>query len=65
MAVNQVDLNELKRIATNAYDGDKAFVHRVMKGISDYEKIIQSLKLENEKLRKELQQLLSVQQVQE
>ncbi len=49
--INNNDLNELKRIATNLYDDDKARINRIIKGINDMNAEIQKLKAENEKLK--------------
>jgi hypothetical protein len=54
MPIQLNDLNELKRMSTNAYNDDKAMVNRIIKGIADYENVIRSLKAENELLRKQL-----------
>jgi hypothetical protein len=53
MAISQTDMIELKRIATNTYDGDKACIHRIIMGISNYEKEIRNLKVENEQLKQQ------------
>jgi phage host-nuclease inhibitor protein Gam len=54
MAISQNDMTELKRISTNTYDSDKACINRVIRGIGDYEREIRSLKMENDRLTKEL-----------
>ena len=46
MAVSREDLQELRRIATNTYDADKAFMNRVIKGIGAMDSEIQKLKNE-------------------
>jgi hypothetical protein len=46
MAVSRDDLQELRRIATNTYDADKAFMNRVIKGIGAMESELQKLKNE-------------------
>lgn len=52
MAVSKEDLQELRRIATNTYDGDKAFMNRVIKGIG-------ALESENQRLKSEIAELQS------
>lgn len=54
MQISKSDLEELKRIATNTYDRDKAFMTRVLTGITRLEHENAALKLENEKLKKQL-----------
>jgi hypothetical protein len=54
MAVSKNDIQELKRIATNTYDADKAFMNRVIKGIGTMENEMQRLKTENSELRAKL-----------
>lgn len=54
MAINQKDMTELKRIATNFYDNDKACINRIIMGISNYEKDIRNLKVEVESLKSQL-----------
>jgi hypothetical protein len=51
MAVTTADLQELRRIATNTYDADKAFMNRVIKGIG-------ALESENTRLKSEIAKLL-------
>lgn len=46
MAVSTADLQELRRIATNTYDADKAFMNRVIKGIGAMESELQRLRNE-------------------
>lgn len=53
MSVSKNDLAELRRIATNTYDTDKAFVNRVIKGINDLAAENSRLKGEIEKLKAE------------
>lgn len=48
--VHNTDISELRRMATNLYDGEKALFNRVIKGIAD-------LTAENSKLKAELQKL--------
>jgi hypothetical protein len=55
MSVHPVDLNELKRLATNSYDDDKKFLNRVITGISDLEKTVSQLRSVIAKLEKERQ----------
>ena len=54
MAISRNDLEELRRIATNTYDRDKAFIQRVMNGIAKIEAENSTLKTQNEKLKAEL-----------
>lgn len=54
MAISQVDLTELKRISTNTYDADKACMNRVIRGISEYDRQVRSLKAEVEALKLQL-----------
>lgn len=54
MAVSKNDLQELRRIATNTYDADKAFMHRVIKGIGDMDSEIQKLKSQVTELEQKL-----------
>ena len=49
---NESDLNELRRMATNLYDEEKARINRILKGISD-------LITENVKLKSEVEKLKS------
>lgn len=51
--INTSDLSELRRMATNLYDDEKALVNRILKGISD-------LTTENGKLKSEMQKLKAV-----
>lgn len=53
--ITLADLTELRRIATNAYDGDKACMNRIIRAIGDMERTIRSLKLENAELKKQLE----------
>lgn len=48
--VHNTDISELRRMATNLYDDEKALVNRVIKGIAD-------LTAENSKLKAELQKV--------
>jgi len=45
------DLNELKRMATNLYDEEKARINRIIKTIADLMKENTELKAENIRLR--------------
>lgn len=54
MHINANDLSELQRIATNTYDRDKAFMNRVLNGISHMENEINTLLEENQRLKKQL-----------
>ncbi len=54
MAVSRDDLQELRRIATNTYDADKAFMNRVIKGIGAMESEMQRLKAEISELHSKL-----------
>ena len=51
MSISKNDLQELRRIATNTYNDDKAFINRVIKGIGILESENQRLKNEIEELR--------------
>lgn len=46
------DLNELRRLSTNAYDDDKRFVNRVINEISSMNNEINQLRAENEALKR-------------
>lgn len=48
--INANDLNELRRMVTNSYDGDKGIISRVLRGITD-------LTNENARLKAEIQKL--------
>lgn len=54
MAVTPNDLQELKRIATNTYDSEKAFMNRIIRGIGLLNSENQKLKNEVEELKKKL-----------
>jgi hypothetical protein len=54
MAISRNDLEELKRIATNTYDRDKAFMQRVLSGIAKMEAENATLRSQNETLKKQL-----------
>lgn len=55
--INNNDLDELRRMATNLYDGEKARINRVLKGIAELASENAKLKNENTKLSMELTQL--------
>lgn len=44
MSVYPADMSELKRLATNSYDGDKKFLNRIITGIIALEKEVSALK---------------------
>lgn len=48
--ISNNDLDELRRMATNLYDNEKARINRILKGIAD-------LVNENSKLKNEIQKL--------
>jgi len=48
------DLSELRRLSTNAYDGDKQFVNRVINEFSRLENEVKRLESENKNLKKQL-----------
>lgn len=54
MAVSTVDMSELKRISTNTYDDDKACINRIIRGIGLLNTEVRLLKLDKERLEKEL-----------
>lgn len=56
MSINRNDMEELRRLSTNTYDGDKACMNRVIRGITLMENEIRELKLENERLKAKLNQ---------
>lgn len=53
MTISKRDLEELNRLATNTYDGDKRFVQHIINEIGLMEKEIARLKLENSNLKNE------------
>ena len=53
MVISRNDLEELRRIATNTYDRDKAFMQRVLTGIAKMEKDNSILTNENTILKTE------------
>ena len=50
--IHSNDLNELRRLATNAYDDDKRFVNRVITEISNMSHEITKLRAEVASLKK-------------
>lgn len=50
--INENDLNELKRMATNLYDSDKARINKILRGITELVNENVKLKIEVEKLKK-------------
>lgn len=52
--ISKNDLDELKRLATNAYDDDKRFVARVITEINNMSNEIARLKHENGQLKEQL-----------
>lgn len=51
------DMMELKRLAANTYEQDKSNqIHRIIRGIGQLESQVRSLKIENEKLKADLEQ---------
>jgi hypothetical protein len=57
MSISATDMSELKRISTNTYDGDKACMNRIIRGIGMLNNEIRMLKLENEKLAAEIKEI--------
>jgi len=55
MAIAKKDIEELKRIATNTYDAEKAFMNRIIRGIGLIESENTKLKAEIEVLKKQLE----------
>lgn len=55
--INNNDLEELRRMATNLYDGDKARINRILKGIAELASENAKLKGENTKYSVELAKL--------
>lgn len=51
--VHSSDISDLRRMATNFYDNDKALINRVLRGISE-------LTTENGRLKSELEKLKAV-----
>jgi len=49
--ITKNDLNELRRLATNAYDDDKRFVNRVITEISNMSSEITRLRAEVQRLK--------------
>jgi hypothetical protein len=54
MAISLTDMNELKRIATNARDEEKACFNRIIRGISELNTKVQFLLKDKDRLEKEL-----------
>jgi cell division protein FtsB len=55
MPVFPDDMNELRRLATNTYEQDKSQqIHRIIRGVSELESQVRTLKAENEKLKAEI-----------
>jgi hypothetical protein len=55
MSISTDDMMELKRLAANTYEQEKSGqIHRIIRGISQLESQVRSLKIENEKLKAEL-----------
>lgn len=50
--VNQEDINELRRIATNTYDGDKLFMNRLITKITNTNREILELRAKLEEKEK-------------
>lgn len=50
--INKNDLEELRRLATNTYDNDKRFAHRIIHEVTNMENEIRKLKEEIERLKK-------------
>ncbi len=51
--ISKNDLNELRRLATNAYDDDKRFVNRIITEISNMNNEISKLRAEVQRLKEE------------
>lgn len=54
MAISLADMNELKRIATNARDEEKACFNRIIRGIAELNSQVQFLLKDKERIEKEL-----------
>lgn len=55
MTIYIEDMDELKRLATNTYEQSKMQqIHRIINGITELQNKVQSLTLENNKLKKQL-----------
>ena len=52
MPIHKRDIEELRRLSTNAYDDDKRFINRVINGIIEMEREITRLNNELEKSKK-------------
>lgn len=55
MAISKQDMEELRRIVTNTYDNDKAFMRRVIMGIGLMESENNKLKAQVEVLKKQIE----------
>lgn len=54
--VNEDDINELKRIATNTYESDNVFqINRIIRGINELKSTVRDLQIENSNLKKQLE----------
>jgi hypothetical protein len=53
-AISTDDMKELKRISTNTYDGDKACINRIIRGIGLLGNEVRVLKLDKDRLEREL-----------
>jgi len=51
--IQRPDLDELKRLATNAYDEEQLFLNRVINGIYAMEKEIKALRAEVDRLKED------------
>jgi hypothetical protein len=57
MNISNDDMMELKRLAANTYEQDKSNqIHRIIRGIGQLESQVRTLKIENEKLKADLEQ---------
>ena len=52
MSIHKQDIEELRRLSTNAYDDDKRFINRVLNRIIEMEREITRLNNELEKAKK-------------
>lgn len=60
MSISTDDMMELKRLAANTYEQEKSGqIHRIIRGIGQMESQVRSLKIENEKLKAELEKTKS------
>jgi hypothetical protein len=54
--INEDDINELKRIATNTYESDNVFqINRIIRGINELKSTVRDLQIENSNLKKQLE----------